>query len=1274
MGESGRDGLTGARRFASIAAVWLCVVAGSVLFWSATAQALTVQRFAGSFGSEGSGSGQFREPEGIAVNDATHDVYVADNANDRVEEFDATGSTLIGEFNGSASPTGVFSFSVIGTFTLGGPAEIAVDNSGSPLDPSAGDVYVLDRGHKVIDKFSSAGVYEGQLTGTPRGPFEELGDMAVDPNGDLWVSSSHIPAEGQSGNPRIDSFNDALTNEYLSSRQDAFGGSPDGFALDSEDNIYLGAGTSIAKLNSLGETLLATFGSVNHATTGLAVDPIEKEIYVITKGSIEAYSLSGAPIERFGSGLFTKSLGVAVDASDGAVYVSNTEGDQVDVFNAITLPSVSLGALSQQQPRSVTLNGTVSPEGEEVTSCVFEYGTSSSYGKSVLCSPASPGSGTNAVAVSAHLTGLTPETVYHYRLVASNSNGPSPTADAQFTAGPVLGSESVANVADTSATLQAPIDANGSDAHYYFQYGPSVSYGSYAPAAPPGVDIGSGVETQNFSAHVQELEPSTVYYYRAVVLQGGEEFAEPDRTFTTQSAGGELTLPDGRAWELVSPPNKKGALIEPFSVGGQIQAASDGSGITYLSEGPAVGENPAGKFLVSQALSERGPDGWRSQDLTLPADLPGEETSASKIAFGEREYTFFSQNLSVAVAEPQLAGTPPLSPEATERTLYLRDDLTGSFTPLVTKANVPAETEFGGGENKEEQMHILDATPDLSHVVFASPLALTSEAVSQGERAWNLYEWSEGQLKLINILPDGNVAVGGGEPIMLAGENGHSNDGAVGGTAHVISNNGRRIAWTIGSPWEPGQHYGLYLRDLVEERTVQVGGTSAVFQDMNSDGSKLFYLERGELYEYDYATGKATDITADHGAGENSAEVQESVSDVSEDGSYVYFVAGGALSAGATGGEDNLYLAHRGDGGWTITFIATLSNLDRNSWYAPTSGWTNKGLRLPDVSSRVSPDGSYLAFMSERSLTGYDNTDLNSGQPDEEVYLYDAATQKLVCASCDPTGARPVGVLDTGEEGTAGDLLVDREQTWGGLGFFGTGNHWLAGSVPGWDERDQNTGTYQPRYLSDGGRLFFDSPDDLVPQATNGLENVYEYEPPASGETATSDNCTTGSTTFSVRSDGCVSLISAGTASRESAFYDASESGDDVFFITAAKLVSADYDGDYDVYDAHVCNSEGVPCVNEPVTAPPCTSGDSCKAAPSPQPEIFGPAPSATFSGVGNVSEEAKAQVRKKGKPKPKPKPKKKTKKKKRKTGKARKSRVNGGGSHADVAGGKGGR
>jgi hypothetical protein len=254
-------------------------------------------------------------------------------------------------------------------------------------------------------------------------------------------------------------------------------------------------------------------------------------------------------------------------------------------------------------------------------------------------------------------------------------------------------------------------------------------------------------------------------------------------------------------------------------------------------------------------------------------------------------------------------------------------------------------------------------------------------------------------------------------------------------------------------------------------------------------------------------------------------------------------------------------------------------------------------------------------------LTGYDNVDAVSGEADEEVYLYDALGGKLVCASCDPSGARPAGVFDQEHSG----LLVDRQEAWTEKETNPSDprfSHWLAGNVPGWDDLNGQPATYQPRYLSDSGRLFFDSPVALVPQDTNWLEDVYEFEPEGVGGCTSS--VSSGAQVFVKEVaghavGGCVGLISSGTSSSESAFYDASENGGDVFFTTTSKLVGEDVDKGYDVYDAHVCTS-AVPCRSAPVGAPPCTSGDSCKAAPSPQPTIFGPAPSATFEGAGNVA------------------------------------------------------
>jgi hypothetical protein len=347
----------------------------------------------------------------------------------------------------------------------------------------------------------------------------------------------------------------------------------------------------------------------------------------------------------------------------------------------------------------------------------------------------------------------------------------------------------------------------------------------------------------------------------------------------------------------------------------------------------------------------------------------------------------------------------------------------------------------------------------------------------------------------------------------------------------------------------------------------------------------------------------------------------------SEDGSWNYYVSG-----------TSLYVSNGG----VTKLIAVLSSKDYPDW----SG------TLERRTSRVSPDGRWFAFMSEEELTGYDNQDteayeqeiqyvnrnpvpvpvLVNGKPvpahDEEVYLYHAPenlaseTGTLVCASCNPTGARPVGMLYTTLSEPSRRVVSSGTDVWGGTaGTAGESDQRIAANVPGWipySKANSGVSIYQSRYLSDSGRLFFNSSDALVPKDVNGSEDVYEFESVGVGGCTTSTS--TGSSTYVPARGGCVSLISSGQSTEESGFLDASGSGGDVFFVTAAKLAPQDYDTAFDVYDAHECTS-AAPCIPASVASPPpCETGDACKPAPTPQPTIFSSPPSATFSGPGNIT------------------------------------------------------
>jgi hypothetical protein len=415
---------------------------------------------------------------------------------------------------------------------------------------------------------------------------------------------------------------------------------------------------------------------------------------------------------------------------------------------------------------------------------------------------------------------------------------------------------------------------------------------------------------------------------------------------------------------------------------------------------------------------------------------------------------------------------------------------------------------------------------------------------------------------------------------------------------------------------------GLYLRDttrgergetarldLTEAGSAPSGGIDIV-GGTSTDLSKVFFTDRAMLTSRSGAEGTdlyvcelgpegpaapkcaLTDLTPARPTGKGSltepAEVSH-VLNVSRDGSYVYFLAKGVQAAGASpseGERENLYLAHQHEGKWTTSLIAS----------------ARVSLQAEGTESVVSPDGRWFAFSSRSQLTGYDNRDAKTGAPDTEVYLYDVGSGShpptLVCASCDPSGARPVGptvvpASPHGNEGSLGKAVWQQE--------------------PG------------ARSLFDSGRLFLDSADALVPQDTNGNTDVYEYEPAGAG------SCTPADPTFNPTTGGCTGLISSGRASGESVFLEASANGSDVFFTTAERLVATDKDTALDVYDAHECSAAS-PCPASSILPPPCTTEASCIAPPSPQPSIFGPPSSATFSGPGNILPEPKpktgAQIR----------------------------------------------
>jgi WD40-like Beta Propeller Repeat len=565
-------------------------------------------------------------------------------------------------------------------------------------------------------------------------------------------------------------------------------------------------------------------------------------------------------------------------------------------------------------------------------------------------------------------------------------------------------------------------------------------------------------------------------------------------------------LPDCRAYEMVSPLDKNGGDISTINTtdnGGVIQATPDGTKITYASL-TAFG-NPLGAAAGSQYLSTNTPQGWNTQNITTPFQTPNLLNNRGT------PYKAFNTNLteglllntpSEEIEEPPIGGAP-----AGYRDYYTHNLTTNTNQALLT-TTPPIPPEHFDKANGHLNIEGYATTPDLKHTILTSADALTPGATQSSGSARNLYESTNGQLQAINIPPSPATP-------------GETTPGAELGSGlfrdRTISNDGRRVFWSA----EDGNG-NLFVREGIgtpQAKTVEVDtevGGEGYFLAASSDGSNVFFTKNtgsghatgvSDLYEYDVETAHLSDLTL-------TAEADVlGVLGTSENGSYVYFVASGALRNGGSSADCcDLYLWHEGS---PIMFIASLSAGD-----APYD-WTEN---FSERRTRVSPDGRYLVFVSEAQLSSYDN----AGH--QEVYEYEAGSAGPVCVSCNPSGVAPVG----------------------------------SSSIPPPTKYEVGSAVYESRVLSsDGARVFFDSDDVLSGADTDGTQDVYEWERSGVG------SC--------VQSGGCVNLISGGVSSEDSSFADASEDGSSVFFTTRQQLTPGDTDQEADLYDARVDGGVVIP-------------------------------------------------------------------------------------------------
>ncbi len=1196
----------------------VAIMCASLLVFAFSTSSVLAQRghvFGPSFGASGSGAGELSfisPPPGesairtsLGVDNATHNVYVADPGNHRVDEFEASGAFVRAWGWGVQNGTAEFQVCTTQTTCQAGlpgtspgefvtPAFVAVDNTSG----GGGDVYVGDAEGETVSKFTEAGQLiaswgvKGQITiseGTGTGILTSGStrvESVVGTTGafsvDQEISGAGIPAgsqirEANGGVLEISKPATASGSVSLTAREVL--GSIEGVAVDAAGRLWVSAlrvgfgGQGVYLFDPDGTFTGKRRGqSGEYSPQSIAIGSAGEFYAVENAKQIQKFSPGGEPLGAINEIEGPSVSGVAVDSSTDELYV-DMSGSAVYVF---------------------------------APSCVPPKEAFGSYCVPILTFTSPQLSGGAGLAVDSSSGSPSSHAVY----VVETANDRIDTLILEPPAAPTVenGSQSVSDVSANSATFEAVVDPRSEPTEeptsYRFQYTTEEQFQREGFAGASSAPTPDGQLAPNYGpvaivAHAQGLLPDTVYRFRVVAenaisrkegkpVEGERDEAGKEiiRVFTTQTDG-VFALPDARAWELVSPPDKHGALISGLFPHQVEQASADGGAITYIASAPTE-SGPPGNSMETQVLSARTTGSWGSQDISTSRDV------ANGLAGNSSEYRFFSSDMSLALA--QINGNvpvPALSSEATEMTPFLRNNYVGEdqedlcskscYRPLVTGApgiaNVPEGTEFGKAPcgTIECGPSFGGASPDGSHIVLTSKVPLT-----EGAPIGSLYEWHAGELQLVSVLPGGEPAPEGSQ-LELGSVSGEEGGVPLPVMRNSVSADGSRIVWSTGGVGAGGIH--LYVRDAVREETIELGGTGARFQTASADGSRVFFTVGSDLLVFEapsggvLSAGRVTDLTPGGG-------LRELVLGISRDGSSVYFVADTVLAGTpsaegehAQAGQPNLYAYRAG----AIRLVAVLSPHDSQDWGEGTAPNT----------ARVSPDGGALAFMSERPLTGYDNRDVTTGERDEEVFLYDATANggegRLVCASCDPTGARPHGIVAT--DSLAAPTLFDSQLAWK--------DRRIAANVPGW-----TSPLYESRYLSDAGRLFFNSADALVPSDTNGTTDVYEYEPPGVGD------CSNASLTFSALSGGCVDLISSGTAKEESAFLDASENGDDVFFLTPAQLSPQDSDSVLDVYDARVGGGFPVP------PPPPACEGDACQ---SPVAAPNDPTPgSLTYRGPGN--------------------------------------------------------
>jgi Fibronectin type III domain len=986
-------------------------------------------------------------------------------------------------------------------------------------------------------------------------------------------------------------------------------------------------------------------------------------------------TLNGAaPLEGFTEQAASVETGAVLSQDTTYFYrlsATNAKSEQTKgkVQHFTTLPEAPENVqVSEVTGSTAKLEGVVNPKSAGEADATYEFLYQASESE---CENASKTSGTSTGAspetVHAQLTGLIPNTKYTVCLLVRNGEGQTaksePPVSFQTPAAPIIEGGTALNETGEGATLQARINPDGTQTKYTFQYGTNTTYGQSQPV--PEALIPAGSASVPVTATLTGLAAHETYHWRvAATNTSGTTFGVDHSFIISPEAGGSsecpdetvreqdlsTELPECRAYEMVTPPQKNGALINSlFAEDSQWGPLIAGNGTDIMA--PSIQcfagtEGCTGVRIVEGEPYEfaRTSQGWATHPLAPPATQFG--ITSQWGANADTHTTLFS------------AASTPESPD-----VFYRREGQGQPTPIGPLSEGFENTEHAGPgiEGLNAGAVPIEATSDFSHMVFiGKSLWLMTDQLGEGIDEYTgtgntqpLSVGVTGSVGSTSLVSKCETNIGANEDLepgapygslsedghvvfftaMGHSETGHCPEGESAPATNElfarVDGEGSDAHTVLVSGPTPAACKSVECEEntSVANESIDADGRNAEYAGASNDGSRVLFTSTQQLSDTaSQGTGNAgkschaaggagcnlyesvcaepcgapgeepaakerqlIDISA--GAKQHGGPRVQGVMAISPDGSHVYFIARGKLtsSPGVLPGSE----AQEGQDnlyayieGQPLKFIATLPASDENELNRPES---RQEFDRGIELANVTPGGRFLVFLSHAALTPDDTQTEGPAQ----IFRYDAETGTIVRIS--------VGEDGFNDDGNAGSELAEPS---------------IVPAEKGW-QYPMGPGRANLTMSNDGQDVFFESPVALTPGALNEVkvnsspagvhtvyaENIYEYH------------------------DGTVSLISNGkdTTPNSSAggvvsstrLIGTDSSGENVFFATNSQVIPEDTDTQRDYYDARICKNTD-PCVAPPPPpAGPCPEGTCQTPSPAQNPTPL--TGSDTLQGTGNL-------------------------------------------------------